>query len=144
LVVVPCGSAKVWDKRPNAGPTAAADAYTGGPFTLNRKYAERFGDEWVILSAKYGFLRPADPVPGPYNVTFKRRSSRPVESATLRRQVGEFGLSGFDEVVGLGGKDYRLALEEAFRDSGVAVRFPFAGLNLFQMMRATKQALDAD
>ncbi|HUG14566.1 MAG TPA: hypothetical protein VMM78_06045, partial [Thermomicrobiales bacterium] len=71
LVVVPCGSAKVWDRYPNAGPTAAQDVYTGSPFVLNRHYAEQFGDSWVILSAKYGFVAPQFVIREPYNVTFK-------------------------------------------------------------------------
>ena len=73
LVIVPCGRAKIWDKHPDAGPTAAADAYTGAPFTVNRHYAEQAGGDWVILSAKYGFLRPTDLIPGTYETTFKRR-----------------------------------------------------------------------
>ena len=55
----------------DAGATPAADAYTGAPFTVNREYAEASGGDWVILSAKYGFLRPTDIIPGPYEVTFK-------------------------------------------------------------------------
>lgn len=39
LVIVPCGRAKIWSKHPEAGPTAAADAYIGGRFTVNREYA---------------------------------------------------------------------------------------------------------
>jgi len=39
---------------------------------VNREYAEHFGDRWVILSAKYGFLNPEDTIEGTYNVTFKR------------------------------------------------------------------------
>jgi hypothetical protein len=64
LVIVPCGLLKIWDKFPEAGPTAAADAYIGPPFKVNRRYAERAGGDWVVLSAKYGFLRPTDVVPG--------------------------------------------------------------------------------
>ena len=38
-------------------------------FTTNRAYAEKFGSRWVILSAKYGFIRPDFQIPGPYNVS---------------------------------------------------------------------------
>jgi hypothetical protein len=55
LVIIPCGQAKLWDDDPQRGPTPARDAYTGAPFKVNRAYAERHGDRWVILSAKYGF-----------------------------------------------------------------------------------------
>lgn len=60
LVIVPCGKRKIWDKHPDQGPTRADDAYIGTPFTLNRTYAERFGDRWVVLSAKYGRVVVAD------------------------------------------------------------------------------------
>ena len=58
LVIVPCGKRKIWDKNSEAGPTKARDVYTGSPFKVNREYAEKFGDPWVILFAKYGFLEP--------------------------------------------------------------------------------------
>lgn len=113
-VVVPCGKAKIWEKTPDAGPAPARDTYTGAPFKVNRECAERFGDEWVILSAKYGFLKPTDLVDGAYNVTFKEASTRPIAIDALRRQIRERGLDKFNEVIALGGKDYRLVLEAAF------------------------------
>jgi hypothetical protein len=142
LVVVPCGRAKVWDRWPATGPTPAQSAYTGGPFVLNRRYAERYGDAWVILSAKYGFLRPTDEVPGPYNVTFKDRRTAPVSAATLRRQARDIGLDKYRTVLGLGGKEYRAAISQTFGGFGVKLEFPFAGLNLFQMMSQTKRAVE--
>jgi hypothetical protein len=30
----------------------------GTPFRLNREYAERFGEAWFVLSAKYGLIAP--------------------------------------------------------------------------------------
>jgi hypothetical protein len=75
LVIVPCGFKKIWDRYPDAGPTAAEDAYVGPPFKVNRKFAERAGGDWVVLSAKYGFLRPTDLVPGSYNPTLTSASS---------------------------------------------------------------------
>lgn len=127
LVIVPCGSAKIWDKQPTMGPVAARNAYTGRPFVVNREYAERFDNAWVILSAKFGFLWPSDEIRGPYNVTFKRRSTNPVATATLREQVRDMGLDGFEEVVGLGGKEYRWAIFEAFDGYRDRRPLPFCG-----------------
>jgi cytoplasmic iron level regulating protein YaaA (DUF328/UPF0246 family) len=143
LVIVPCGRAKVWDKHPDAGPTAAADAYSGAPFTVNRNYAERAGGDWVILSAKYGFLRPVDLIPGPYEVTFKRRATNPIEFGALRDQVTRLGLCHYAEVIGLGGKEYRAAVEAAFAWTSVALDFPFSGLPIGKAMGATKRATEA-
>jgi hypothetical protein len=54
----------------------------GTPFKVNREYAQRFGDSWVALSAKYGFLWLDDPISGPYNVTFKRRGRHRSQSTS--------------------------------------------------------------
>jgi len=141
LVIVPCGQAKVWDREPARGPVAAKDAYTGAPFKVNRQYAERFGRPWVILSAKYGFILPEFPIPGPYNVTFKRAATHPVEIGELRRQVRVLGLDRCAQVIGLGGIEYRRAIEQAFAGTTVSLYFPFAGRPIGLMMQATKRAV---
>ena len=142
LVIIPCGQAKVWDDDPQRGPTPAREAYTGAPFKVNRAYAERHAGRWVILSAKHGFIRPDFPLPGPYNVTFKKRETSPVDVTTLRGQIREQGLDEFRRIVGLGGKEYRAAIEEAFAPFGSAVEFPFAGLPIGLAMQAVKRATE--
>jgi hypothetical protein len=141
LVIVPCGLSKIWDKNPNAGPTLAKDAYKGSPFKVNRQYAECFGTKWIILSAKYGFILPDYEIPGPYEVTFKRKSSDPVSGELLRKQVRDQGLVLFPMVIGLGGKEYRLAIVDAFQGLSVELKFPFAGLPIGKAMQATKIAI---
>src|SRR5947209_2568442 len=128
LVIVPCGKRKIWDSSPSAGPTAARDTYTGAPFRVNRKFAERFGEAWVILSAKYRFIEPAFEIPGPYNVTFKRKKTGPISTDQLREQVRRRHLDHYATVIGLGGKEYRDAIEEAFEGTAVQLKFPFSGL----------------
>lgn len=140
LVVVPCGKAKVWDREPQAGPTAAAQAYTGPPFLAHRAYAEAAGGDWVVLSAKWGFLWPTDPVPGPYDVTFNDRRTRPIDLLALRQQVAPRGLASYAEVVGLGGEEYRAAVRVAFGLTGAHLSFPFAGLPLGKMIQAVRKA----
>jgi hypothetical protein len=142
-VVVPCGKAKIWDKQPDPGPTPARDAYVGAPFKVNRAYAERFGDEWVILSAKYGFLRPTDLIDGPYNVTFKQPSTQPILVEALRRQVTDRRLDSFEHLIGLGGKDYRWVIEQAFARTSVKLTFPFAGASLGEALGAASRAVAA-
>src|SRR5262249_36348470 len=114
LVIVPCGQSKIWDRKPDCGPVRACDAYTGPPFRLNCEYARRFGDRWLILSAKYGFVEPQSIIPGPYNVSFKRHASQPVSHEKLRRQVEAMQLADNSTIIGLGGKDYRAAVLTAF------------------------------
>jgi hypothetical protein len=141
LVIVPCGRAKIWAKHPDAGPTPAAHAYTGPPFIVNREYAEASGGDWVILSGKYGFVLPTDLIPGPYEATFTRRSTHPIGVEALREQVRRMGLDHYAEAVGLGGKEYRAAVEAAFAGTPVALRFPFSGLRVGVAMGATTRAI---
>jgi hypothetical protein len=140
LVIIPCGQSKVWDRFPDKGPTKARTAYTGVPFKVNMKYAERLGGTWLILSAKYGFVTPDFLIPGPYNVTFKKKNTKPITTDTLRQQIVEQRLDSFDEIIGLGGKEYREAIEAAFSHFGMKVSFPFGGLNLFDSMKAISKA----
>lgn len=144
LVIVPCGRSKIWEREPERGPTRAAEAYTGTLFALNRAHAERFGDAWVILSAKYGFILPDFVLPGPYEVTYTRASTGPIAPAQLRQQVQVLSLRQYPVVVGLGGKAYRAAITVAFAPFDVRLAFPFAGLPIGRMLQATKRALDAD
>jgi hypothetical protein len=78
LVAVPCRLCKIWDREPERGSVAATVAYTLRPFRLNRQYAERFGDAWVVLSAKYGFIAPDFMIPGPDEVSFKYPARNPI------------------------------------------------------------------
>jgi hypothetical protein len=141
LVVVPCGRSKAWDAQPDCGPKVATEAYTGNFFKMNQTYAECFGDAWVILSSKYGFIRPEFVIPGSYEVTFKRRITGPVAVDVLERQVMELGLSRFKVVVGLGGIEYRSAVEAAFAGQPVSLMFPFAGLPIGKLLQTTQRAV---
>lgn len=143
LIIVPCGKSKIWNRDPSHGPAKAQDAYIGAPFRINRAYAEQFGDEWIVLSAKYGFVHPGFELPGPYEVTFKNRKTGPIERSQLQVQVHQFDLHRFSTVVGLGGVEYRKAIELAFANQPVSLQFPFAGQRLGIMMRSTKAAIES-
>jgi hypothetical protein len=141
LVIVPCGQKKIWDKSPNAGPTAARIAYAGPPFGINRAYAEKFGETWVILSAKFGFIEPLFVIPEPYNITFKDPRTGPVSTEQLQEQIQQHKLTRFTTVIGLGGKEYRQAIELAFAGLPARLCFPFSGLRIGKAMQATKSAI---
>ncbi len=141
LVIVPCGQAKIWHKQPHAGAVQAKDAYTGGPFKLNRAYAERFASHWVVLSAKYGFIPPDFMIPGLYNVTFKRKNPAPVAVATLREQIEQQRLYQFNPIIVLGEKEYQSAVRQAFQPWTVQLIAPFTGLPIGKAMHATKTAI---
>jgi hypothetical protein len=128
LYVAPCGKAKVWDSDPSRGPTPAGEAYTGTFVGAAAKYARASGAPWIILSAKYGFLRPTDLVPGPYDTTFLKPSADTVQAATLREQIASLELGQFSFVVVLGGSAYAQRVKDAFAGSATTVRTPLAGL----------------
>lgn len=107
LCIVPCGKKKIWDQNPDAGPTRAKDVYIG-PFARKcQTYARTFYPEsWRILSAKYGFLKPVDIIPAPYNVSFNDRRTSPVGVKELSSQAEKQKFSEYEHFVVLGGKNY--------------------------------------
>lgn len=143
LIIVPCGQRKIWDKNPEAPATVAKYAYIGSPFVVNRRFAEHFAEQWIILSAKYGFIDPDFLISGPYNVTFKKKSTNSVNGGRLQEQVRRFNLGRFDTVIGLGGKEYRNAIKAAFEETSVQLTFPFTGLPIGKALRATKRAIES-
>jgi hypothetical protein len=110
---------------------------------VNKEYAEKFGDSWVILSAKYGFIRPDFIIPESYNVTFKQKFTNPIAVGKLRRQVVEMGLIDYDIVIGLGGKEYRQMIQQSFAGTDVVTEFPFAGLPIGKAMQALLRSIDS-
>src|SRR5260370_5701944 len=84
LIIVSCGKAKIWDRLPNSGAVPARDAYVSSLFKVCRRYAEATGKPWTILSAKYGFLNPTEPITQ-YNMEFGKDDDA-ITNADLRRQ----------------------------------------------------------
>ena len=142
LIIVQCGQAKIWDRRPQLDAVPARDAYTGAPYTVNMRYAENFAERWVILSAKYGFVPPDYEIPDSYNIMFKKKSTQPISACLLQKQVTTQRPYRFEIIIGLGGKDYRERITEAFSQWSVILKFPFAGLRLGDSMSATKAAIE--
>jgi hypothetical protein len=125
ICIIPCGAKKIWDKHPATGPTRAREAYIS-PFGKScQRYAARFFDTWVILSAKHGFLFPDDIVPENYDVAFDSGKPDIMTPEQLRLQAEEKGLDVFSEVVVLGGKKYHRVVTAVFGDSCL-YRFPLA------------------
>ena len=93
LVIISCSDRKIWKKFPSAGPTPAKDAYTSPIFSVSREYAEKFGDRWLILSAKYGFIEPDFVIPANYNIRMGEPGS--VSVSGLARQAKDKGLGDF-------------------------------------------------
>jgi hypothetical protein len=126
LCIVPCRNRKIWDKNPKVGPTKAEHVYIGSFAKKCREYAMRFYlSSWCILSAKYGFLFPNDIVPGPYNVSFNDRRTKPITTKELSAQVMAKGLDNYERIVIIGGKNYVEMASEVF--SSKEILTPLSG-----------------
>ena len=143
LIIVPCGARKIWDNNFLAGPTPAKDAYVSTLFQLHRKYADKFGTEWRILSAWYGFTHPEQLIEN-YDAIFREAdldSSNWWRFLEMFRQVR--ALARFDRLVLLGGSLYRRVARRAFQCFFLPSQIsePFADMGLFDTLRALKQSL---
>lgn len=103
LVILACSQKKA------TKPVPARDLYLGSLFKLGRKFAEVHHFDYVILSAKYGLLRP-EQVIAPYdqriaNISDVRRIREMV--ITPLKAI----LASYEKVVVIGGNLYRKVLE---------------------------------
>ena len=140
LVVVPCGKKKIWDKKPDTGPTKAKDVYLGPTFKVYSEYPVTFGNEWLILSAKYGFIEPNFIIPENYNVTFNDPSTNPISLEELKKQVDQ-KLRKYEGVVALGSTTYASIVSKAFEHTGITVLMPTAGLSIGYALGKVKDAI---
>jgi len=133
LVLVGCGDSKA------DAPAAAKDLYTSNYFGLKRRYAEEFGDEWAVLSAKYGLLDPGAEIE-PYDVT--------VDDV----DVDEWGVAVAEDlpdvrdtdVVVLAGPDYAQEIEGTLFLYGADVELPTEGMKIGERMSWLSEQLDED
>jgi hypothetical protein len=143
LVVIPCGSSKIWSKMPKSGATRAEEVYIGSPFKVNRTFARKFADKWVILSAKYGFIEPSFVIPENYNVSFNEPTTKPISLGELKAQAKKKGLENYDVVTALGGKDYTEIVKKVFRRRA-KVFAPTEGLPIGKAMNFVKSLTGLD
>jgi len=137
LVVVPCGSSKIWSKIPKAKATRAEEVYIGTPFKVNRAFAQKFADKWMILSAKYGFISPSFVIPENYDVSFNAPATNPISLSELKAQAKGKGLENYDVVIVLGGKNYTEIVKEVFMKNAKVVA-PTEGLPIGKAMGLIK------
>ncbi|MGV8150080.1 MAG: DUF6884 domain-containing protein, partial [Alkaliphilus sp.] len=140
LIIVQCGQKKIWDNNPNLGDLEANKAYISQYFKLNRGYAEKFGDSWLILSAKYGFIDPGQKINN-YNLSFKKKSSYPISDDELTSQVNSKKLREYDTVVVLGGEEYYQKVKIAFANTNSTIKSPLRGLPIGLRMSKVRDAI---
>ena len=124
LYLVSCVSQKL------AIPAPAKDLYNSSLFQKSRAYAERLGQPWFILSAKYGLVHP-DHVIEPYDLTLNGMgvADRRRWANTVMSQLQPH-LHEVSEVVFLAGRNYCQYLEPQLVQRGIAVQDPMRGLQI--------------
>lgn len=141
LIIIGCGKSKIWDKHPEAGPQKAENVYTGSYATVKREYAQSRGCDWMILSAKHGFIRPDFIIPGPYNVTFDDPATHPILVPELRKQVLGQQLDRYDQITIVAGRKYIDSAKEAFGGTTERIATPFADLPMGRQMHMMCQEI---
>lgn len=141
LCIVPCGSSKIWNKQPSAGPTQAQYVYTGPFAAACQRYAKANFTNWVILSAKHGFLYPEDTVHEPYNVSFVKPSDETMDLRVLKEQAADKGLLEYQEITVLGGRHY-IERAKAIFNQGQKIILPLSDCKgIGYMLQKLKNAL---
>ncbi len=137
LIIVPCGKKKIWDKNPSASPTPARYAYTSNYFKLCVQYAEKFSDEWVIFSGKYGLISP-DFIIDNYGTRIKATNGFRTK---VRKQLEPFISSGLSSFISLCGKDYSQILKDMVEPLGLKPYTPLEGLRIGMRQKRIKECL---
>ena len=99
----------------------AKDAYMGKITRLGIKFAEKFFDgNYVIISAKFGFLKPDDEIYN-YNLYLGKlnKEDRKKLIDCLKKQIKEKNLDAYDKIIVIAGKDYLEIVKEVFKDKKI-------------------------
>lgn len=92
----------------------AKDVYISPFGKACQAYATMFFENWVILSAKHGFLRPSDIVLENYDLAFDSKSDEVISIEQLQKQMVDKSLLQFDEIVLLAGKKHKKVVTKLY------------------------------
>lgn len=140
LCIIPCGKKKIWDKHSNYGPMEAKDVYISPFGKACQAYASMFFGNWVILSAKHGFLRPNDIVLKNYDLAFDSKSDEVISIEKLQKQMVDKSLLQFDEIVLLAGKKHKKVVTKLYPEE--MITYPLEGCKgIGYMLQRLKEAV---
>lgn len=135
VVLVSC----VKSKRVSA--SAAQDLNTSDLFTSMRNYAEQNSDEWFILSAEHGVLRPNEII-SPYEKTLNKMLKRERLEWARKVQSRLLELIPPDaSIVILAGERYREDVVSFLQEHGYPVEVPMVGLKFGFQLRWLKEKI---
>ena len=117
-----------------ARPAPARRLYTSAWFVKTRAYADRTGQPWFVLSAKYGLVHPDDVI-APYDLTLNKMpvAGRRAWARDVFAQLAPH-LDGAGSVTFLAGRRYREFLEPLLRSRGLVVNVPMEGLRIGEQL----------
>jgi len=142
LCIIPCGKKKIWDKYPDYGEAEAKDVYISPFGKACQAYATEFFENWVILSAKHGFLRPDDIVLENYDLAFDSKSDEIISIEQLQKQMVDKDLLQFEEIVLLAGKKHKKVVTKLYPEE--IITYPLAGCrgvgNMLQKLNGAVEA----
>lgn len=121
---------------------AAKDLYTSDLFLARRRFAERFGDQWFILSALHGLVDPEQSLAPYEQVLTAGESKRWAERvfASLKPQLREG-----DRVVINAGGNYRKYLVRHLQQAGYEVEAVLTTVKGIQVqVRQLNEAVERD
>ncbi|MGQ4703468.1 DUF6884 domain-containing protein [Bacillus thuringiensis] len=140
LCIIPCGKKKIWDKHSNYGPMEAKDVYISPFGKACQAYASMFFENWVILSAKHGFLRPNDIVLKNYDLAFDSKSDEVISIEKLQKQMVDKSLLQFDEIVLLAGEKHKKVVTKLYPEE--MITYPLEGCKgIGYMLQRLKEAV---
>ncbi|MGE1027414.1 DUF6884 domain-containing protein, partial [Bacillus sp. GMs2/2] len=131
---------KIWDKHSDYGPMEAKDVYISPFGKACQAYATMFFENWVILSAKHGFLRPSDIVLENYDLAFDSKSDEVISIEQLQKQMVDKSLLQFDEIVLLAGKKHKKVVTKLYPEE--MITYPLEGCKgIGYMLQRLKEAV---
>jgi N-glycosylase/DNA lyase len=129
LHIIECSRRKIWSAGALSTPrfVPAKQAYLGDAITSWLADPRASKERWLILSARYGFIDPDQPIEN-YDVTFKLPSTGPISNDALEAQVryqvrwsDAVPIRQFTRVVVHGHNDYFDRVRSAFSSVGAHI-----------------------
>lgn len=121
-------------------PMEAKDVYISPFGKACQAYATMFFENWVILSAKHGFLRPNDIVLENYDLAFDSKSDEVINIEQLQKQMVDKSLLQFDEIVLLAGKKHKKVVTKLYPEE--MITYPLEGCKgIGYMLQRLKEAV---
>lgn len=143
VCIIPCGAKKIWDVDPEAGSQPANHVYLSPLHQRTKSYAQTFFSDWLILSAKHGFLKADDIIHENYDVAFGTPHAKQITREELSQQFHQKNLFAYDELVVLGGKKYRKVIDPLLQPHQKA-NYPLAPYKgIGYMLQALHQAVES-